>query len=31
VKGEKNLEYAQGDFPRKIYATRFRGVLRERT
>ena len=26
VKGEKNIEYAQGDFPRKIYATRFRGV-----
>jgi hypothetical protein len=26
VKGESNVEYAQGDFPRKIYATRFRGV-----
>lgn len=24
VKGERNVEYAQGDFPRKIYATRFR-------
>ena len=26
VKGERNVEYAKGDFPRKIYATRFRGV-----
>jgi len=25
VKGERNVEYAQGDFPRRIYATRFRG------
>ena len=24
VKGEKKVEYAQGGFPRKIYATRFR-------
>jgi flavin reductase (DIM6/NTAB) family NADH-FMN oxidoreductase RutF len=23
VKGKRNVEYAQGDFPRKIYATRF--------
>ena len=26
VKGEKKVEYAQGDFPRKIYGTRFGGV-----
>jgi len=26
VKGERNVEYAKGDFPRKIYATRFRWV-----
>ncbi len=25
VKGEKHIEYAQGDFPRKIYARRFGG------
>lgn len=24
VKGERNVEYAKGDFPKKIYATRFR-------
>jgi len=23
VKGERKIEYAQGDFPRKVYATRF--------
>jgi len=26
VKGEKSLQYAKGDFPKKIYATRFREV-----
>ncbi|RJS77642.1 flavin reductase family protein [Methanophagales archaeon] len=26
VQGERTVEYAKGDFPRKIYATRFRGV-----
>ncbi|MBK5190732.1 MAG: flavin reductase family protein, partial [Methanosarcinales archaeon] len=26
VKGERHVEYAKGDFPRKIYATRFGGV-----
>jgi flavin reductase (DIM6/NTAB) family NADH-FMN oxidoreductase RutF len=26
VKGERKIEYAKGDFPKKIYATRFRGV-----
>jgi len=26
VKGERNVEYAKGDFPKKIYATRFRWV-----
>jgi flavin reductase (DIM6/NTAB) family NADH-FMN oxidoreductase RutF len=26
VKGARSVEYAQGDFPRKIYATRFGGV-----
>lgn len=26
VKGERNVEYAKGDFPKKIYATRFREV-----
>jgi flavin reductase (DIM6/NTAB) family NADH-FMN oxidoreductase RutF len=26
VKKEKNIEYAQGGFPRKIYATRFKGT-----
>jgi flavin reductase (DIM6/NTAB) family NADH-FMN oxidoreductase RutF len=24
AKGERNIEYAQGDFPRKVYGTRFR-------
>lgn len=24
VKGEKKIEYAKGDFPRKVYATRFK-------
>jgi flavin reductase (DIM6/NTAB) family NADH-FMN oxidoreductase RutF len=24
VKGERSVEYAKGDFPKKIYATRFR-------
>jgi len=26
LEGERKIEYAKGDFPRKIYATRFRGV-----
>jgi len=26
VKGERKVEYAQGDFPRKVYGTRFGGV-----
>ena len=26
VKGERKIEYAKGGFPKKIYATRFRGV-----
>ena len=26
VKGERKVEYAQGDFPRKIYGTRFGGA-----
>ena len=24
VKGEKKIEYAKGEFPRKIYSTRFK-------
>jgi len=26
VKGERKIEYAKGDFPRKVYTTRFRRV-----
>jgi len=26
VKGDKKIEYAKGDFPRKVYATRFKSL-----